>query len=428
MPSPLKKPGHSARTLISAEAVLQGRVRGPRAMLPFIGPAVIASVAYVDPGNFATNIAAGSTYGYRLLWVVLLANVTAMLFQALSARLGIATGKNIAELCRDSLPFRAVITLWLINELGAMATDLAEFLGGAIGLSLLFGLPLLAGMVVVGIITLAILLLERGGFRPLELAIGAIVGLIGLCYVVELALVPPDWLAAARGAVLPVLPDHDALLLAVGIVGATVMPHAIFLHSGLTQMRVLPATDAERHRLTRLSDIEVIGALTFAGLVNGAMLMMAAAAFGGGKTPVTTIDMAYRTLIPLFGGAAAAVFLVSLMASGISSSVVGTMAGQLIMQGFLRRQIPVWVRRLLTMLPGFAVVAIGVNPTRALILSQVVLSFVVPVPMVALILFSRQKALMGELALTRSWFYAAALLTALTIALNLVLLWQSLVP
>ncbi len=423
-PPKLSNTGVTSRARAGAHAVLRGRLRGPRAILPFVGPAVIASVAYVDPGNFATNIQAGSQYGYALLWVVLLANLVAMLFQGLSARLGIATGKNLAELCRDRFPRPLVLIMWVVSEIGAVATDLAEFLGGAIGLSLLFGMPLLAGMVAVGIITFAILMLDRGGFRPLELAIGAFIGIIGACYLTEILLLPPDWLAAARGALIPTLPDHAAALLAAGIFGATVMPHAIYLHSGLTQNRVHAATEQDRALLVRFSNREVVAALTFAGLINAAMMMMAAAAFRDAASPVASIETAYRTLIPLFGGAAAAVFLLSLMASGISSSVVGTMAGQLIMQGFIGFQIPVWLRRLLTMLPAFAVVAMGANPTTCLILSQVVLSFVLPVPMIALLILCRDRGLMGTLAL-RGPLYALALLAAFgTLALNAVLVVQ----
>src|SRR6266446_7128585 len=323
------------RAILAGSEILAGRRRGLRSFLPFAGPAVIASVAYMDPGNFATNIQAGAKYNYNLLWVVVVANIIAMIFQALSAKLGIVTGLNIAELCREHFPRPIVWGMWVGSEIAAIATDLAEFLGGAIGLSLLLGIPLLVGMVITGIATYAILTLQRGGFRPIELLIGGLVGVIGASYLVELLIAPLDWSAAAFHAVAPRLDGGEAVLLAVGIVGATVMPHAIFLHSGLTQDRVLPRTKGERRRLLQFSNREVVLALGLAGLVNMAMVAMAASVFHHGHEDIAQIDTAYRTLIPVLGSGAAAVFLVSLIASGLSSSAVGTMAGQVIMQGFV---------------------------------------------------------------------------------------------
>ena len=377
-------------------AVLRGEGRGWRSGLLFAGPAVVASVAYMDPGNYATNIQAGAGYGYALLWVVVAANLIAMLFQALSARLGIVTGRNLAELSRDHFPRPLVRVMWVVSEIGAIATDLAEFLGGAIGLSLLFGLPLLAGMTITAIVTYGLLLFERWGFRPMELVIGAFVGAIGLCYLAEMLIAPIDWAGAAGGAVTPSLPDHGALTIAVGIIGATIMPHAIYLHSGLTQNRAPIRGDADRRRLLRYSNIEVVLALGVAGMVNLAMVMMAASAFHQGHAEVAEIETAYHTLTPLLGGAAAGIFLASLIASGISSSVVGTMAGQMIMQGFLHVHVPVWLRRLVTMVPAFLVAASGLDNTRALVLSQVVLSAALPVPMIALIVFSGRRDVMGD--------------------------------
>lgn len=412
----------SERTTWAIREVLDGRIRGWRAILPFAGPAVVSSIAYVDPGNFATNIQAGARYGFSLLWVVLLANAVAMLFQAMSARLGIVTNRNLAELSRAHFPQPVVWAMWGASEVAAMATDLAEFLGGAIGLSLLLGLPLLVGMTVVGVVTYAILLLDRRGFRPLELVIGGMVVVIGLCYVIELAIAPPDWWAATLGMVVPRLADHDAVLLSVGIVGATVMPHAIYLHSGLTQNRAPARNMAERRRMVRYSDREVIAALTLAGIVNVAMVMMAARAFHAGHAGVAEIGEAYRTLVPVFGAAAAGVFLLSLLTSGVSSSVVGTMAGQLIMQGFLAWRIPVWVRRAVTMVPAFIVVGAGCNVTRSLVLSQVVLSLVLPVPMVALLLLSARRDVMGAMVTGRFMLATAWVATAATVTLNAVLL------
>jgi manganese transport protein len=416
----------TSRTAAAIREVLAGRRHGVRAMLPFVGPAMVASVAYIDPGNFATNIQGGAAYGYSLLWVVVAANLIAMLFQALSAKLGIVTGRNLAELCRDHFPRGVVIAMWVVSEIAAMATDLAEFLGGAVGLSLLLHVPLLIGMVAVGMITTAMLLLDRGGFRPLELAIGGLVALIGVCYLAELVIVPPNWHLALLGAAVPRLADSGAVTLAVGIFGATVMPHAIYLHSGLTQARTRVSTDADRRTLVRYSNLEVLGALTLAGLVNAAMMMMAAAAFHAGHRDVAEIGTAYHTLAPLLGGAAAAIFLASLMASGISSSVVGTMAGQVIMQGFLRRRIPVWLRRLVTMVPGFIVVAAGADVTHCLVLSQVVLSLVLPVPMVALLLLSRRRAVMGSFAMGPGVGLLACGAATVTLALDGVLVAQTL--
>ncbi len=412
------------QTTAAIRDTLAGRRRGLRAMLPLAGPAFICSVAYMDPGNFATNIQAGAKYNYSLLWVVLLANIVAMLFQGLSAKLGIVTNRNLAELCREHFPRPVVLAMWAVSEVAAMATDLAEFLGGAIGLSLLLGMPLLWGMIVTAAITYGILAFQRQGYRPIELIIGGLIGLIGLSYLVELIMAPPDWGAAVLGTVLPSLPDAGAVTVAVGIVGATVMPHAIYLHSSLTQDRAPARDEAERRKLLRYSNIEVVVALTIAGLVNMAMVMMAAAAFHGGHEDVAEIETAYHTLVPLFGAAAAGVFMVSLIASGLSSSAVGTMAGQVIMQGFVGFRIPLWIRRLVTMVPAFAVVAWGVNATQALIFSQVVLSLVLPVPMVALLLLMRRPSVMGQHLNGRMTGIVAIISTTLVLALNLLLLLQ----
>jgi manganese transport protein len=414
----------SDRTTLAVRDVLAGRRRGLRAILPLAGPAIVASVAYVDPGNFATNIQAGASYGYALLWVVLAASVVAMLFQGLSAKIGIVTNRNLAELCRDHFPRPVVLCMWVVSEIAAMATDLAEFLGGAVGLSLLLHLPLLAGMGVTGLVTYAILALGGEGFRPLELVIGGLIAAIGASYLAELVIDPPNWVQAVHGAFVPSLPNHAAVILAVGIVGATVMPHAIFLHSGLTQSRAPARNDSERRALVRYSNREVLVALTCAGLVNAAMVAMAAAAFHAGHPDVAEIETAYHTLAPLLGSAAAGIFLVSLMASGISSSVVGTMAGQVIMQGFVGWHIPILGRRLITMLPAFAVVAVGFDATRCLVLSQVVLSLVLPVPMVALLVLSRRREVMGPFVAGKWLMGVASVATALTLVLNGVLLVQ----
>jgi manganese transport protein len=391
----------------------------------FTGPAVVASIAYIDPGNFATNIQAGAKYGYGLLWVVLVSNLIAMLFQALSAKLGIVTGRNLAELSREKFPQPIPFFMWVASEIAAMATDLAEFLGGAIGLSVLFDAPLLWGMAVTAVITYGILMFGGSRFRRIEFTIGAFVAIIGVCYLIEVFIAPVDWGAAGRAALTPRIENADALMIAVGIVGATVMPHAIYLHSALTQSRTLLISDDERARVLRYSNREVVGALIVAGAINMAMVMMAAAAFNSGHPDVAEIETAYHTLTPLLGAGAAVAFLVSLLASGISSSVVGTMAGQTIFQGFIRRRMPVWVRRLVTMLPAFAVVALGADATRALVLSQVVLSLALPVPMIALVVLSGDKLIMGRFANGRLTKIAALTCTAVVLSLNAVLLYET---
>ncbi|MGO8952453.1 MAG: Nramp family divalent metal transporter, partial [Rhodomicrobium sp.] len=320
--APLSGSGTSAAL---SEALAGRRSRLATGWL-FTGPAVVASIAYIDPGNFATNIQAGAKYGYGLLWVVLASNLIAMLFQGLSAKLGIVTGRNLAEMSRDRFRQPVPFLMWIASEVAAMATDLAEFLGGAIGLSLLTGVTLLSGMLATAIITYGILMFGGASFRRIELSIGAFVALIGVCYLIELFIAPVGWGAAARGLVTPGIADSAALTIAVGIVGATVMPHAIYLHSGLTQSRTLLLSDAQRERVVRFSNREVVAALSVAGAINVAMVMMAAAAFNSGYADVAEIETAYHTLTPLLGAGAAAAFLISLIASGISSSVVGTMA------------------------------------------------------------------------------------------------------
>jgi manganese transport protein len=416
----------SERTVATARQVLTGERRGWRAYAVFAGPAVIASIAYVDPGNFATNIQAGAKYGYGLLWVVVLANLIAMLFQALSAKLGIVTGRNLAELCRDHFPRPVVLAMWVISEIAAMATDLAEFLGGAIGLSLLFHMSLLDGMVVTAFVTYGLLMFGSFGFRPIELIIGGMVSVIALCYLVEMFIAPVDWTSAALHAVVPQLADAQALLLAVGIIGATVMPHAVYLHSGLTQSRMPVHDDSERRKVLHFSNREVVVALTLAGLVNMAMVMMASSAFHAGHPEVAEIETAYHTLTPLLGAAAASVFLLSLIVSGVSASTVGTMAGQMIMQGFVGFRIPIWARRLVTMVPAFVVVAIGVNTTSALVLSQVVLSIALPLPMIALLIFTGRRDIMGAFTNSRLTGIAALIGTAVVLILNVFLIAQTL--
>jgi manganese transport protein len=415
-----------AGTRAAARAALEGRTRGLRAILPFLGPAFIACVAYIDPGNFATNIQGGSAFGYNLLWVVVLANLMAMLLQTMSAKLGLATGKNLAELAREEFPRPAVYAMWGISEVAAMATDLAEFLGASLGLYLLFHLPLLLATLVTGVATYGILMLERKGFRPLEAVITSLVGVIALCYVVETALSHPIWSQVAVHSVVPWEGGGDSILFSVGIIGATVMPHVIYLHSSLTQMRIIPRSEPEARRIFRFTIPDVVIAMGLAGLINMAMLYMAAATFHAhGFTTVADINSAYRTLTPLLGGAASLVFATSLLASGLSSSTVGTMAGQVIMQGFVGFTIPIWVRRLVTMLPAVFIAAIGLDPTRTLVISQVVLSFVLPLPVIMLILFTRRRDLMGSLVNRPLTTVLATLCGGAILLLNVLLLFQT---
>ena len=420
------KLGWTDRTIAASRAMIDGQRRGASALLPFAGPAIVVSIAYIDPGNFATNIEAGASYGYMLLWVVLLANVTAMLFQSLSAKLGIVTGKSLAEQSRDHFSKPVVYAMWGASEIAAMATDLAEMLGASVGLSLLFGLPLLWSLVIVGIATYAMLMLQGAGFRPIEILIAGFVGIVGVCYLVQLIMAPPDWGAIAFHSVVPILAGPHSVTLAVGIIGATVMPHAIYLHSSLTKDRVPVQDDFERRQVLRFSNIEVFLALGLAGLVNMAMIAMAAKVFhDGAHNDVAEIETAYRTLIPLLGAGAAGVFMVSLLASGFSSSVVGTMAGQVIMQDFVHFAIPLWARRLATLTPALIIVWLGVNPTQALVMSQVVLSIVLPVPMISLLLLTNRRDVMGDFVNKRRTIILAVIAAALVLSLNFILLAQA---
>jgi manganese transport protein len=415
----------SDRTALAGQATLSRGRRGLSGLIPFFGPAVVASIAYMDPGNFATNIQAGARHGYMLLWVVLSANVIAMLFQALSARLGIVTGYSLAALSRTHFPRPLVIAMWLASEVAAMATDLAESIGAAIGISVLFHLPLLTGLLITFAITWGLLSFQSRGFRPIELIISGFVGLISLAYLVELFIAPPEWGQLLYHTVVPQLNGPDSVTLAVGIVGATVMPHAIYLHSALMTNRVRAHSIAQRWRLIRYSNLEVLLALGLAGLVNMAMVAMAAVMFHQGHSDVGEIETAYHTLLPLMGVVAAGAFMTALLASGLSSSVVGTMAGQVIMQDFVGFRIPLWVRRLVTMVPAVIVVAIGVQPTDALVISQVVLSLVLPVPMIALLVLIRRPRVMAGFVIGRGTQALAAIATVVVLALNMILLLQS---
>jgi manganese transport protein len=414
-------------TLKTANEVLSGTSKKGffARILPFMGPAFIASVAYMDPGNFATNIQGGAKFGLTLLWVILASNLMAMLLQSLSAKLGIATGTNLAEHCRNEFPRSVSITMWVIGELVAFATDLAEFLGAALGLNLLFGMPLWLAGILTGVITFMILGLERHGFRPLEAVITAMIAVVAGSYLVELILIKPAMGPVFYHMFVPQFAGKESVLIATGILGATVMPHALYLHSALTQDRILVKDPKLQKRLYKFELIDVFVAMGLASLINMAMLIMAAATFNqSGMTNVGTIEEAHKTLVPLLGSAASWVFAISLLASGLSSASVGTMAGQIIMQGFLHRHIQPWVRRLVTMVPSMIVIAMGLDPTRTLILSQVVLSFGLPFAVIPLIMFTRRKDLMGELVNTKLTTFLAILVAALIVSLNIFLLHQ----
>jgi manganese transport protein len=418
---------NDAKTLEAAGDILSGKSKKNwvARLLPFLGPAFIASVAYMDPGNFATNIQGGAQFGYMLLWVILASNLMAMLLQLLSAKLGIATGKNLAEACRENFPRPVAIGMWVLMELVAMATDLAEFLGAALGFNLLFGIPLWMAGILTAIATFLILGLERYGFRPLEAVITALVGIVAVSYLVETFLDRPAWGLVAYHTFVPQFCGGESVLLAAGILGATVMPHAIFLHSALMQGRIKVKDPLQLKRLFRFEILDVVIAMGVAGLVNMAMLVMAASTFHSqGLQSVGSIEEAHRTLEPLLGPAASWVFAISLLVAGLSSSSVGTMAGQVIMQGFLQRHIAPWLRRLVTMAPALIVIAMGLDPTRTLVISQVVLSFGLPFAVIPLVMFTRRRDLMGGLANGRLTTILAWVVAAVIIMLNLYLLYQ----
>ncbi len=387
--------------------------------LSLMGPAFIAAIGYIDPGNFATNIQAGASYGYQLLWVVVWANIMAMLIQLLSAKLGIATGKNLAEHIRDRFPRPAVWAYWVQSEIIAMATDLAEFIGAAIGFKLLLGVSLLQGAVLTGIATFIILALQKRGQKPLELVIAGLLLFVAAAYIVELFFSQPDMAALGKGMLIPSLASGDAVYLAAGVLGATIMPHVIYLHSSLTQ-RAGKASKAQRYSATKL-DVSI--AMTIAGFVNLAMMATAAAAFHfSGHSGISELDQAYLTLQPLLGNAAATTFGLSLVAAGLSSTVVGTLAGQVVMQGFVKFYIPIWVRRVVTMLPSFIVILMGLDATRILVMSQVLLSFGIALALLPLLAFTGNRQLMGDMVNSKTVQWVGRLIVLVVVSLNAYLL------
>ncbi len=396
-----------------------------RGVLALLGPAFVAAVAYIDPGNFATNFQGGAQFGYTLAWVVVMANLMAMLVQYLSAKLGVATEMNLPELCRTHLGRRWSLGLWAQAEVIAMATDLAEFVGAAIGLNLLFHVPLFAAGLITAVVAFGILALEQRGFRKFELAIMGLLFIVLLGFLYDFVKVGPS-ASGAIGGLVPRLKGTQSILLAVGIIGATVMPHVIYLHSALTQRRVPTRDDQEKREVLRFQRLDVIIAMSLAGLINLSMLFVAAALFNKtGHTGVDSIEAAHAGLGQLVGGGAALAFVFALLASGLSSSSVGTYAGQVVMQGFIRRRIPIYVRRAVTMAPSLVVLAVGVSPTSTLVISQVALSFGIPFALVSMLLLTRRTDIMGSFVNRARTTRLAGFVAAIIICLNVFLLYET---
>ncbi|WP_426554153.1 Nramp family divalent metal transporter [Bacillus velezensis] len=417
----------SAQSLQSkaVQDALDGKSKGFKRLLPFLGPAFIAAIAYIDPGNFATNISAGSKYGYMLLWVILFSNLMAFLIQVLSAKLGIATGKNLPEIARDRYPKWVSAGLWIQGELVIMATDLAEFIGAALGLNLLFGIPMVEAAIIAAIGSFAILELGRRGYRALEAGIAGLLFVVVIAFALQTFFAKPDAASVLEGLFIPKIDGMDSVLLATGILGATVMPHAIYLHSALTQRRVVGKTDSERKKIFRFETIDILIAMVIAGAINASMLIVAAALFFKNGLYVEDLDVAYQQFGHYIGPASAILFGIGLLAAGLSSSSVGTLSGDIIMQGFIRYRIPLYLRRFITIIPPMIIIISGVNATEALVWSQVVLSFGIAFALVPLIMFTSNKRLMGALT-NRKWVTALAwLIAVLVIALNLFVIYDS---
>ena len=397
--------------------------RPQREMWWYFGPAFVASVAYMDPGNFATNIDAGARFGYRLLWVLLWSNAMAILVQYLAAKLGIATGRTLPENCRERFSRPMTLFLWAAAEIGAMATDLAEFLGAALGFYLLFGIPMLPAAVLTGVVVMLILMVEQAGFQWLERVIMFFVGVIGVSYAVEVVLSHPSWAPIVKHTVMPEI-NGSSIYVAVAMLGATVMPHVVYLHSAL----VLPRreeNDRDEHHHRKMTLFDVLVAMNGAWLINSAMVVMAAAVFFSHGVMVSSIETAHHTLVPLLGKLAGSAFAVALLCSGLSSSTVGTMAGQVIIQGFLRVRFSIYLRRLITMIPAIAVIAWGLDPLRTLILSQAVLSFCLPFALIPLLVLTRRRDVMGAHVNRPLTNFLAYVCTGVILALNGLLLFQT---
>ncbi|MED3791910.1 Nramp family divalent metal transporter [Niallia alba] len=409
----------------SAKSILNGEVKGLKRILPFLGPAFIAAIAYIDPGNFATNIAAGSKYGYLLLWVILFSNIMALVIQSLSAKLGIATGKNLAEVAREEFPKPVSIGLWIQGELVIMATDLAEFIGAALGIYLLFGIPLLEASLIAAVGSFAILELQRRGYRSLEAGITGMLFIVVLSFIVQMFFAKPDVPSLLHGLFTPQFDGMDSVILAAGILGATVMPHAIYLHSALTQKRIVGETDKEKKQIFRFEFIDILIAMLIAGFINGAMLIVSSALFHKNGLFVEDLDVAFNYFGQLVSPLSAILFGLGLLIAGLSSSSVGTMSGDVIMQGFIHFRIPLYVRRFITMVPPIAIIALGINPTTALVASQVILSFGIGFALIPLIMFTSSKRIMGNLVNTKWITVISWIMAILIVALNLFILVQT---
>ncbi|SMC28869.1 manganese transport protein [Clostridium acidisoli DSM 12555] len=394
-----------------------------RQLLKFIGPAFIISVAYVDPGNFATNISGGSKFNYTLIWVILLSNLMAIFLQIMSAKLGIATGNNLPQMCSKIFPKYANWIFWIVAEFGAMATDLAEFLGGTLGLYLLFNIPMIAAGLLTGLLTYLICYTEKYGQKFIEIIISSLIAIISVAYILELFLSKPNWAQAAYHTLIPSLPNSEALFIAVGMLGATVMPHVIYLHSHLVQYRCSDTSNKCKLKHLHMEKIDIIIAMNLAFFVNAAMVIVSAAVFYKNNIVVDTIEQAHKSLEPLLGPLSSGAFGIALLVSGLSSSAVGTLAGQTIMKGFVNLSIPVNVRRLVTMMPALIIIALGINPMNALVISQVALSFILPFPIIQMLIIARRKDLMGILVNKLYIQIIGVLVAGVIIILNLLLLY-----
>ncbi|ADG83498.1 Mn2+/Fe2+ transporter, NRAMP family [Thermincola potens JR] len=392
-------------------------------LLKFLGPAFVVSVAYIDPGNFATNISGGSKFNYNLLWVILWSNLMAIFLQTISAKLGIATGKNLPAMCARVFSRKTNWFLWVVAELAAMATDLAEFLGGALGLFLLLKIPLVYAGMLTGVFTFIIISLEKYGQRVIEAVIASLVAVICTAYGIELFLAKPNWPAVGVHMILPSLPNSEAVLVATGMLGATVMPHVIYLHSQLVQCRRTPDTDEQKLKHFRLECTDIMLAMNIVFLVNAAMVVVSAAVFHTKGIQVVTIQQAHRSLAPLLGSLSAGAFGIALLASGLSSSAVGTMAGQTIMNGFVGLRLPLFIRRFITMFPAMVIIGLGINPMKALVISQVILSFALPAAIIPLMLMTSRRDIMGALVNKPLTNIVGWIITAIIVVLNVILLY-----
>ena len=418
----LKNTGVFSSKFSILRGVINTDISKLRQLAKFLGPAFVVSVAYVDPGNFATNISGGSKFNYALIWVILFSNLMAIFLQIMSAKLGIATGHNLPEMCAKVFSKSTNWIFWFIAEIGAMATDLAEFLGGTLGLYLLFHIPMIYSGLITGLITYLICYMEKYGQKAIEVIISIFVSVICIAYTLELFLAKPDWFQVGIHTLIPSLPSSEAVLIAVGMLGATVMPHVIYLHSQLVQKRSIDSSNEGKLKHLKMEKIDVTIAMNIAFIVNAAMVVVSAAVFNRNGLVVDTMEQAHTSLQPLLGSLSSSAFGIALLASGLSSSAVGTMAGQTIMNGFVNLSIPVNIRRLITMMPALIIIALGINPMNALILSQVALSFILPFPIIQMLVIAKRKDLMGVLVNTRFVRIFGVLIAAIIIVLNIVLI------